>query len=215
MTPVIVVLFILALCSSYVFLAMNTNTLNYAGDYKFVLFKTMMVVSIIAIGYLSTLFSVCYAYLPVVGPKVAAGLKTIFEQDGDDGQPSNTLLRTFLEYLSAVWFIFAVALLPFGHTVFRTESQQIDVDRTNQLRMIYQTIYAAPYYFMMLIFSVHMFLFFFTLGSQNHQLPGNEQEDQGRPGVLKDMRTFSKKITPTCGCFFYIKEYDVESKWCE
>ena len=188
---------------------MNANTLNYAGDYKFVLFKTMIVVSIISVGYLSTWFSVCYAYLPVVGPKVASGLKSIFEQDGDDGKPSNTILRTFLEYLSAVWFIFAVALLPFGHTVFHTESQQIDVDRTNQLRMIHQTIYAAPYYFMMLIFSVHMFLFFFALGSSNHQLPGGEEENKERPNILTHMSKYSMHITPTCGCFFYIKDYSV------
>lgn len=216
MTPVIVILFVLALCTSYVYIAMNASTLTYVGDYKFVMFKTMMVVSIIAMGYLSTWFSVCYANLPIVGPKVANGLKTLFEKpasEEDGGVPTNTVMRTFLEYLSGVWFILAVALLPFGHTVFETGTQNIDMDRTNQLKMIYQTVYAGPYYFMTLIFSVHLFLVFFALGNSNHKLQGvgedGEGPEGGIEGALSALTKFSGEITPTCGWFFYIQNYQV------
>ena len=213
MTPVIVILFMLALCTSYVYIAMNASNLTYVGDYKFVMFKLMMVVSIIAMGYLSTLFSVCYAHLPFVGPTIANGLKMFFEQPASNehgGVPTNTLVRTFLEYLSGVWFILAVALLPFGHTVFQTGTQNIDVDRTNQLKMIYQTVYSGPYYFITLVFSVHLFLLFFALANSNHVLQGIGEKGEGAHrsvgGSLKDC---ALKITPTCGWFFYIQDYQV------
>ena len=212
MTPVIVILFVLALCTSYVYIAMNASTLTYVGDYKFVMFKTMIVVSIIAMGYLSTWFSVCYANLPIIGPKVARGLQALFEnpQYDEEDVPTNTVMRTFLEYLSGVWFILAVALLPFGHTVFETGTQNIDVDRTNQLKMMYQAVYAGPYYFMTLVFSVHLFLVFFALANGNHRLQGAEVSDNGIEGAFSALTKFSGEITPTCGWFFYIQNYKVE-----
>ena len=214
MTPVIVILFIFALCTSYVYIAMNASTITYVGDYKFIMFKLMITVSIIAMGYLSTWFSSCYANLPYVGGPVASGLKQLFEQEGTDGKPQNTIVRTFLEYLSGVWFVFAIALLPFGHTVYQTNSENIDMDKTNQLKMIYQAVYSGPYYFMSIVFSFHLFLVFFAIANCNHKLQENNEEKDMKDTIKESFSALARhthSIVPTCGWFFYIENYNPKS----
>lgn len=202
MTPVIVVLFVLALCTTYVYIAMQASTYVYVGDYKFVMFKVMMVVSIIAMGYLTTMLSYSYKNLPFIGEKLAEAVLNMME----DHEGKHRIARTFLEYLSGIWFVFAVALLPFGHTVHVAGTQQIDVDRTSQLLMMHQTIYSGPYFLMMLAFSLHLFLFFFAIGNYNERLSGERGDDTDfshLPTPLTDVM----KIVPTCGWFFYVRDY--------
>ena len=221
MTPIIVILFVLALCTSYVFIMMNSGKLIYVGDYKFVMFKLMIIVSIVAMGYFITWFSVCYENLPLVGPAIARSAKSLMRRTGSDGAMQNTIFRTFLEYASGVWFVLAIALLPFGHSVYKTGTQEIDKDRSYQLLTAQQAIYSGPYYFFTIIFCLHILFIFMVVANSNMPdhvrknlntatnnstlFQSSSNADIGESNPFVNLSKV-KNIMPTCGWFFYISD---------
>ena len=58
LTPLSTVLFIFSLCTAYMFLSMNGGDYTYVGDYKFILFKVMITISTVAIGFILSLIHI-------------------------------------------------------------------------------------------------------------------------------------------------------------
>ena len=158
LTPLAIVLYIFALCTSYMFISLNASKYNYAGDYKFILFKMQILISTIALGFFITLFS-CFIYaLP-------------FQSIKNFDITRNHLVQTFLLYFSSVWMALAVALLPFGHTVYNMENGAVDKDLSTQLNIMHQVVYSGPYYAFMVLFSVMLFVAFIAIGHTYNHTP--------------------------------------------
>lgn len=119
---------------------MNGGEYSYVGDYKFILFKVMIVISTIAMGFIITMTSPAY----YMGP-------WDFVHDLD--MTKNVVVTTFLIYMSSIWLTLAVALLPFGHTVYTGNTNNIDMERTTQLNAVQRAVYSGPYHILMILMS--------------------------------------------------------------
>lgn len=160
-SPIIIILFLLGLVTAYVYIALNQNKYTFSGDYKFIMFKFAIIVSTIALGFFATAFAPFIEQFPYIGTKIA-GLYKIIDYP---------IIHSVIEYLSSLWFIFAIALLPFGHTVVNTDTKIVDNDRTQQLSIFYSAIYATPYYILMTLFSFNLFFFIVSVSDWNHATP--------------------------------------------
>ena len=212
LTPIATVMFIFALCTAYMFLAMNASKHVYVGDYKFVLFKVMMVISTIGLGFLATVTSVSYYYFIIswAGQEAASGaVETLNSYDFTN----SGVITTLLLYLSSLWMAVAIALLPFGHTVYNRTDNTIDVDATNQLSAVQQAVYSGPYYVLMVFASLNLFAFFVMISHLPYNpiqvLAAGENADEN---AGKTPNAFTKALTimgktlaalrPTLGCYF-------------
>lgn len=192
LTPLSIVLYIFALCTSYMFLTLNASKYNYAGDYKFILFKTQILISIIALGFFTTLFS-CFIY--------ALPYSSIKSFD----ITRNHLVQTFLLYFSSVWMALAVALLPFGHTVYNTENGSVDKDLSAQMTIMHQVVYSGPYYAFMTLFSVLMFIVFIAIGHTYNHTPWKYVEGDSNNGSIRNIFKvfkYAMGIRSTFGFYF-------------
>lgn len=193
LTPLAIVLYLFALCTSYMFITMNASKYTYTGDYKFILFKTLMLVSIIALGFFITMFS-CFIYtLPI------PNLKNV-------DFTRNHLVQTFLLYISSVWMALAVALLPFGHTVYNNETGSVDESRTMQLAVMYQVVYSGPYYTFMTLFSFFLFVAFVAIGHTYNKKPWTHEQKEDNSiknvfGILK----YAMNARSTFGFYFRLE----------
>ena len=190
LTPLSTVLFIFSLCTAYMFLAMNGTDYTYVGDYKFILFKVMITISTVAIGFIITITSVAWYSIP--------GLS-------DYDISKNTVVCTFLMYLSSIWISLAVAMLPFGHTVYIAGTNNIDQDRTAQLNAAQQAIYSGPYHILMIIMSVNLFVFALVIGARYFQ-SGNKPslaKAFGGP-YAESWKKMMDNLRPTFGCYFTV-----------
>lgn len=212
LTPIATVMFIFALCTAYMFLAMNASNHIYVGDYKFVLFKVMMVISTIALGFMATVTS-CSYYLFIA---------TTFggEGEGIGGElikwdfTTSGIVTTLLLYLSSLWMAVAVAMLPFGHTVYNRTDNTINVDATNQLSAVQQAVYAGPYYILMVFASVNLFMFFVLIAHLPYNpikkmIDGDSGDDTPNSGAFVNAlqvvgRTLAA-VRPTLGCYFRLE----------
>ena len=206
LTPIATVMFIFALCTAYMFLAMNASKNVYVGDYKFVLFKVMMVISTIGLGFLATVTSVSYYYFIIswAGADASGAVETLNSYDFTN----SGVITTLLLYLSSLWMAVAIALLPFGHTVYNRTDNTIDVDATNQLSAVQQAVYSGPYYVLMVFASLNLFAFFVMIS----HLPYNPIQALHQHGDGKTPDAFTKALTimgktlaalrPTLGCYF-------------
>ena len=213
--PSVVIVFLLGLITAYLFIAFQARKYVFSSDYTFLFFKFGMVISTIALGYFTTLFAPFIENCPWIGPTFHTGLTNAME---------SSHCRLFLKMLSGIWFCFAMALLPFGHTIINAETQDVDRERTQQLQMFYRTIYAVPYYLMMIVFSLNFFMFVVAIGMSNDkdsgdgdmgEQAGGGESDTVRPRTPKHnlgggassigeaLRTSFTTITPTIGWFFY------------
>ena len=191
LTPLAIVLYIFALCTSYMFISLNASKYNYAGDYKFILFKLQILIATIALGFFVTLFS-CFVY--------ALPFKSVRSFD----ITRNHLVQTFLLYFSSVWMALAVALLPFGHTVYNTESGAMDKDLSTQLNIMHQVVYSGPYYAFMTVFSVMLFVAFVAIGHTYNHTPWKHTEG-GTSGSVRNIfkvLKYAMGVRSTFGFYF-------------
>ena len=193
LTPLAIVLYLFALCTSYMFITMNASKYTYTGDYKFILFKTLMLVSIIALGFFITMFS-CFIYtLPI------PNLKNV-------DFTRNHLVQTFLLYISSVWMALAVALLPFGHTVYNNETGSVDESRTTQLAVMHQVVYSGPYYTFMTLFSIFLFVAFVTIGHTYNKKPWTyEDEEENSIKNVFSVLKYAMNARSTFGFYFRLE----------
>lgn len=195
LTPLAIVLYLFALCTSYMFITMNASKYTYTGDYKFILFKTLMLVSIIALGFFITMFS-CFLYtLPI------PNLKNV-------DFTRNHIVQTFFLYISSVWMALAVALLPFGHTVYNTDTGTVDENHTMQLAVMHQVVYSGPYYAFMTLFSFFLFVAFVAIGHTYNKKPWtyepDEKEEQSIKNVFNILK-FAMNARSTFGFYFRLE----------
>jgi hypothetical protein len=196
LTPLAIVLYLFAICTSYMFITMNASKYSYTGDYKFILFKTLMLVSIIALGFFITTFS-CFIYtLPI------PNLKNI-------DFTRNHLVQTFLLYISSVWMALAVALLPFGHTVYNKETGAVDENRTTQMAVMHQVVYTGPYYTFMTLFSIFLFVAFVAIGHTYNKKPWT-YEEEGESGSIKNVFSILKYAMNARSTFGFYFRLDPE-----
>lgn len=187
LTPLSTVLFIFSLCTAYMFLAMNGTDYTYVGDYKFILFKVMITISTVAIGFIITITSVAWYSIP--------GLSNY-------DISKNTVVCTFLMYLSSIWISLAVAMLPFGHTVYIAGTNNIDQERTAQLNAAQQAIYSGPYHILMIFMSVNLFVFALVLGIRyfrSYSLTQTFGEE-----YATSWKKMMHQLRPTFGCYFTV-----------
>lgn len=193
LTPLSTVLFIFSLCTAYMFLAMNGTDYTYVGDYKFILFKVMITISTVAIGFIITITSVAWYSIP-----------RLSEYDIS----KNTVVCTFLMYLSSIWISLAVAMLPFGHTVYIAGTNNIDQERTAQLRAAQQAIYSGPYYILMIFMSVNLFVFALVIGARYFMSGQNGEKLSLKTAFGGSYADSWKKmmhhLRPTFGCYFTV-----------
>lgn len=192
LTPLAIVLYIFALCTSYMFITMNSSKFNYTGDYKFVGFKALIVISTIALGFFLAVFSCLVYALP-------------FQSVKDFDFTRNHLVKTFLIYLSSVWMALAVALLPFGHTVYNVDNGAVDKDRTGQLNIMHQVVYTYPYYLFMILFSIMLFVVFAVVGHTYNQTPWKNDDGSGGGGSMKQVANIMQcamGVRSTFGFYF-------------
>lgn len=193
LTPLSIVLYIFALCTSYMFLTLNASKYNYAGDYKFILFKSQILISIVALGFFSTLLSCFFYALPYWSIKYF------------DKVIRNHLVQTFFLYFSSVWMALAVALLPFGHTVYNTENGAVDKDLSAQMTIMHQVVYSGPYYAFLTLFAVLMFSAFIAIGHTYNHTPWKYVEGDSNNGSIRNIFKifqYAMSIRSTFGFYF-------------
>ena len=152
LTPLSMVFFVFAICASFMFISSSSATYSYVGDNKFILFKIMMVISTIAMGYVATVLSVS---LYALSSKFGAGVYAVATKFFDFSR--NSVVTTVLLYMSSIWLALAIALLPYGHTVYITGTNNIDPSRTKQLVAVQQTVYAMPFYVLLVVMALNLF----------------------------------------------------------
>lgn len=209
LTPLSTTFFIFALCTSYMFITMNNAQYSYVADYKYIMFKILIVISTIALGFLTTVFS-CSLY--AIDNEFVRTLVTNYDFT------RNHLVQTFMLYVSSIWMALAIALLPFSHTVYDNSTGTVDVDRTQQLMVVQQTVYSGPYYMLMLLMSVFLFVFFLVVGHTYNQRPWLDTEqlesaqqmgDGGSSARIAQALKIGAKAQSTFGCYFRIDENDL------
>ena len=203
LTPLSIVLFLFALCTSYMFIVMNASTHTYIGDYKFIMFKVIIVISTIALGFFISMFS-CFMYtLP---------LPDIMDYD----LSLNHIVQTFLLYLSSVWMALSIALLPFGHTVYNKNSDAVDEDRTSQLIIVQQVVYATPYYIFMIMLGIFLFVAFIAIGHTYNKTPWRVNTEEDAPsGGLTSILTVLKHAFGMRATFGFYFRFDKETQQLE
>ena len=196
MTPIIIILFLLGLITAYVFIALNQSKYTFSGDYKFVMFKFAILISTIALGFLTTAFSPYIESFPMIGSKIA-GLYRIVDYN---------VIKKIILYISCLWFIFAIALLPFGHTIISTETGIVDNDRTKQLTIFYSAIYTTPYYILFTLFSLNLFFFIVSLSDWNHAKSYEGElgeKNETFNDYFQKVKQKMENIKPTLGFYFH------------
>jgi hypothetical protein len=194
LTPLSMVFFVFAICASYMFITSSSAKYAYIGDSKFIIFKTMMLISTIAMGYVITIASVS---LYVIASKFGAPVFSIVSKVLDFTR--NSAFSTLLLYMSSIWLGLAVALLPYGHTVYIAGTNNIDPSRTKQLVAVQQTVYAMPFW--VLLFTMGVSLMFFIILSCFMFVGTTKPSD----AILNTGATFGKALTgirPTMGWYF-------------
>jgi hypothetical protein len=181
------VLFLTAIVTSYLFVSFNQASYSYAGDYTFIFKKMAIIISTISLGYFTTL---CF-------PLIKQIPKGDILYSGIDGLFSSTVVQTILKYISTVWFIIAIALLPYGHSVINTETHELDDERTEQLKMFYSVFYAIPYYVLFITFSICMVFVVVAFGEISRARSEEDGESMGQ--ILS---TSYSGIRSTVGFYF-------------
>ena len=202
LTPISVVFFVFAVCTSYMFLSANSSKYTYIGDNKFVLFKVMITLSTVALGYVASVMSVSYYSLATCFGSPYT--ESIFSAMGIF---RSRFITTFLLYLSSLWLGLAVAMLPFGHTVYIGNTSNVDMDRTNQLIAVQQTVYALPYYILMCVMSINLMMFI-VMCALTYIHPSNKTQHTAMH-ILKIMERSITAVRPTFGWYFRFEK----GKW--
>jgi hypothetical protein len=203
LTPLSTTLFIFALCTSYMFISMQSAKYTYVGDYKFILFKVLIVISTIALGFFTTVFS-CAVY--------AIDVRKIKEFVTNFDFTRNHIVQTFLLYISSIWMSLAIAMLPFGHTVYAVGTGAVDVDRTQQLLAVQQTVYSGPYYIFMILTSIFLFIFFVVAGHTYNTRPWGVDAETPENSMKVIANTLKSAVNarPTFGFYFQLDEKDLQ-----
>lgn len=190
-TPIVFILFLTAIFTSYAFMSLMQSKYQYAGDYRFVFKKFGSLLSVVALGYFVTLLFPLVAKFPFKGKQMHSVLSSVV----DFADP-------ILKYVSVIWFVFAVALLPFGHSVINTDTQELDEDRTQQLSTFYSVVYNMPYYVLYLAFAIVMFFTAVAIGEAIRK-EGTPDDDVSADPFVKILKGSYENIHSTVGFYFY------------
>lgn len=199
LTPLSTTFFIFALCTSYMFITMNNSSYSYIADYKFILFKILIVISTIALGFFTTVLS-CTLYATPLKDAIAAYDFT-----------TNHLVQTFLLYISSIWMALAIALLPFNHTVYDAATGAVDVDRTQQLHVVQQTVYSGPYYMFMILMGFFLFVNFVVIGHTYNTSPFQAKATFGSSKGIAHSLAVGASAQSTFGFYFRLRPSDLIS----
>lgn len=202
LTPLSTTFFIFALCTSYIFISMNNAEFSYIADYKFILFKIVIIISTIALGFLTTVFS-CSIY--------AIDIPMVRQIITNYDFTTNHIVQTFLLYISSVWMALVMALLPFGHTVFNRTTGAVDSDKTQQLMVVQQTVYSGPYYIFMILMGVFLFIFFVVVGHTYNVTPwlANLENPGTSEGIVRTLKA-GARAQATFGFYFRLSPEDLQ-----
>lgn len=204
LTPLSTTFFIFALCTSYMFITMNNASYSYIADYKFILFKILIVISTIALGYLTTLFS-CSMY--AIDNTFVRNIVVNYDFT------TNHIVQTFLIYISSIWMALAIALLPFSHTIYDNSTGAVDIDKTQQLMVVQQTVYSGPYYIFMILMGICLFVFFLVIGHTYNITPwlgGKNNIQNGSSQKIAMTLAKGANAQATFGFYFRLREEDLK-----
>jgi len=179
-----VVLFLTSMITSFLYISFNQTKYTYTGEYTFVFKKISIIFSTISLGYFNTLFFPFIKKIPY-GDTIYDGISSIMD---------SKVVQKILQQISTFWFIIAIALLPYGHSVINIETNQLDIKRTEQLNNFYSVFYSLPYYIIFIIFSIIMLCFVITLGEITKQ-----PDDENLGQILQ---TSYKGLKSTVGFYF-------------
>lgn len=198
----IIVALVLGVFISYTFIGFQTNKYNYSADFSFIMFKFKILLSTIALGYFLTIFSGFYNKFPLIGNLINAVLNIVMID----------WVRALIAFVSSIWIIFALAMLPYNHTVFNTEDNSINKDRTDKIREMHKLVYGTPFYVLFIIFSINLFFFIISLCVRNdgdEEMSAWVDNPEGTtfdyPPIKKLVNNF-KNINPSFGFHFYVAE---------
>lgn len=197
----VIVALVLGIFISYTFIGFQTNKYNYSADFSFIMFKFKILLGTIALGYFTAILSNFYDSFPIeMCGKIINAIMNVVAIDW---------IRALIAFISSIWVIFALAMLPYNHTVFNVEDNSIDVDRTNQLKQMHQLVYGTPFYVLFIIFSINLFFFIMALCVRNDEMKEwiNDTNSTWKqyppfPRLIENWQ----KVRPSFGFHFYVGE---------
>ena len=195
MDTTVIVMLLLGIFTAYAYIAFQSQTNHHAADFKFILFKTTIIVSTMSIGYFSFLLSGNQAKFPIIGSYVAAIQEVV----------TVPAIRQIVVFVSAVWFVLALSLLPFNHTVYNTLDDSVNAARTAQITTMHRLVYAVPFYIIFVVFSINLF---FTLiavcvrDTENVEWGESDDRRYRKHPVLRKIQSNWKNMNMNVGFFF-------------
>ena len=119
---IIIALLLFGVFVAYTYIGFQTSKFHYASDFTYVLFKFRILLGTVAMGYFAAILSNFYSSFPFIGTYL----------DAFTGVVSVGFVRNLLALISTIWITFALAMLPFNHTVFNVEDDSINEERTKK-----------------------------------------------------------------------------------
>lgn len=196
---IIIALMLFGVFVAYTYIGFQTSKFHYASDFTYVLFKFRILLGTVALGYFATMLSNFYISFPLIGTYLDAFTSVV----------SVGFVRNLLAMISTIWITFALAMLPFNHTVFNVEDDSINEERTKSLTELHHMVYGIPFYVMFVVFSLNLFFFLIALCVRDEEVKSwaDSEGDEGgwmRFPPLKKLAENWKKVRPTLGFHFYV-----------
>ena len=195
---IVIVLLLFGVFVAYTFIGFQTSKFHYAADFDYVMFKFRVLLGTVALGYFGAILSNFHDKLPLIGRYVNA-LANVVAVD---------FVRNLIALISMIWITFALAMLPFNHTVFNVEDGSINEERTKSLTQLHQLVYGMPFYALFVIFSLNLFFFILAICVRDEEI--EEWTDGGEGWTsfppLKKLSANWQNIRPTLGFHFYVPE---------
>ena len=196
-----IVLILIGVFTAYTFIAFQSQTHKYAGDFTYIMLKTGMIIATVSVGYFSFLFSGHQRKFPLIGPYVAALQETV----------AVPIVRQLVLLISALWFVLAVSLLPFNHTVYNAADMTVNEPRTRQLMTAHRIVYTAPFYILFVLLMLNIFFMLVALcvrDEENVEWIANSEAKYAEHPVLKKITSNWKHMNMNLGFFFDRPESD-------
>jgi hypothetical protein len=143
-----------------------SNQALYVADTKFMLFKVLVVLGTIGFGYLVAILcngdplrEMRVLNVDIWGLQLLKGWSS--SAGPWDTMCKSGVLPQILGIVSMLWFVTAIALLPFSHTV-KKKNDEIDTAASDRLMTVQRIIYMFPILLIIVLFSLCL-----TLGIVN------------------------------------------------
>lgn len=194
----VIAVLIFGVLVAYTFIGFQTTTYKYAADFDFLTFKFRVMLGTIALGYFCTILSTFYTFFPVLGRFIDVFANTL----------STTIMRNFVAFLSVIWMTFALAMLPFNHTVLNVEDGSVNDERSHDLMKLHQLVYGLPFYTLFMFFAINLFMFILAMCVRNSEVNEWISSESGwaEYPALKKLTSNWKNLRGTLGWHFYIDD---------